>query len=114
VRRGGRAVAHRRRGLAPTPLRGPRSRCNRLCAGRMTLPARETPLMPSRQLHASLHAFATEVRAALAEAVAGGDEIGFEVVEAGARGSRKGLYCYAPLTGEFIERHWEALLELSS
>ena len=77
------------------------------------MPARRNgALMQSRQLHASLHAFATEVSAALAEAVAGGDEIGFEVVEAGARGSRPGLYCYEPLTAEFIERHWDALLEI--
>ena len=58
--------------------------------------------MQSRQLHASLHAFAAQTSAALAGAVAGGDEIGFEVVEEGARGSRPGLYCYEPLTGEFV------------
>jgi hypothetical protein len=68
--------------------------------------------MQSRQLHASLHAFAAQASAALAGAVAGGDEIGFEVVEEGARGSRPGLYCYEPLTGEFVERHWQALLGL--
>ena len=68
--------------------------------------------MQSRQLHASLHAFAAQASAALAGQVAGGDEIGFEVVEEGARGSRPGLYCYAPLTGEFVERHWELLLTL--
>jgi len=33
-------------------------------------------------------------------------------VEAGARGSRPGLYCYEPLTGEFVDRHWELLLTL--
>jgi hypothetical protein len=68
--------------------------------------------MQSRQLHASLHAFAAQVSPALANQVAGGDEIGFEVVEAGARGSRPGLYCYEPLTGEFVERHWQLLLTL--
>jgi len=68
--------------------------------------------MQSRQLHASLHAFAAAVSATLAGAVAGGDEIGFEVVEEGARGSRPGLYCYEPLTAEFVERHWNELLAL--
>jgi hypothetical protein len=68
--------------------------------------------MQSRQLHASLHAFATAVGATLAGEVAGGDEIGFEVVEEGARGSRPGLYCYEPLTAEFVERHWPRLLQL--
>jgi len=74
--------------------------------------AGETGHMQSRQLHASLHAFAAQASAALAGQVAGGDEIGFEVVEEGARGRRPGLFCYAPLTGEFVERHWERLLAL--
>ena len=68
--------------------------------------------MQSRQLHASLHAFAAAAGATLAAEVAGGDEIGFEVVEEGARGSRPGLYCYEPLTAEFVERHWASLLRL--
>jgi tetratricopeptide (TPR) repeat protein len=68
--------------------------------------------MQSRQLHASLHAFAAAAGATLAAEVAGGDEIGFEVVEEGARGSRPGLYCYEPLTAEFVERHWTSLLQL--
>jgi hypothetical protein len=70
------------------------------------------PCMQSRQLHASLHAFAQQAGAALAGRVAGGDEIGFEVVEEGARGSRPGLYCYEPLIGEFIDRNWRELLAL--
>jgi hypothetical protein len=68
--------------------------------------------MQSRQLHASLHAFAAAASVTLAAEVAGGDEIGFEVVEEGARGSRPGLYCYEPLTAEFVERHWATLLQL--
>ncbi|MGD0386030.1 MAG: hypothetical protein ABSB73_07825 [Solirubrobacteraceae bacterium] len=68
--------------------------------------------MQSRQLHASLHAFAVAASATLAGAVAGGDELGFEVVEEGARGSRPGLYCYAPLSAEFVESHWTSLLAL--
>jgi hypothetical protein len=68
--------------------------------------------MQSRQLHASLHAFAVAASATLAAAVAGGDELGFEVVEEGARGSRPGLYCYAPLSAEFVQSHWTSLLAL--
>jgi hypothetical protein len=68
--------------------------------------------MQSRQLHASLHAFAAQAGATLAAEVAGGDEIGFEVVQEGARGSRPGLYCYEQLTAEFVERHWERLFAL--
>ncbi len=69
--------------------------------------------MQSRQLHASLHAFAVAASATLAAAVAGGDELGFEVVEEGARGSRPGLFCYAPLSAEFVEDHWTSLLALA-
>jgi hypothetical protein len=68
--------------------------------------------MQSRQLHASLHAFAAAASATLAAVVAGGDELGFEVVEEGARGSRPGLYCYAPLSAAFVESHWTSLLAL--
>lgn len=75
---------------------------------------RETRGMQSRQLHASLHAFAVEAAFALAGAVAGGEEIGFEVVEEGARGSARTLYCYEPLTGDFVERHWHVLAALAS
>jgi hypothetical protein len=68
--------------------------------------------MQSRQLHASLHAFVAAAGETLAGEVAGGDEIGFEIVEEGARGARPGLYCYEPLTAEFVERHWDRLVAL--
>jgi len=68
--------------------------------------------MQSRQLHASLHAFAAAAGATLAGEAAGGDEIGFEIVEEGARGARPGLYCYEALTAEYVERHWDRLLAL--
>jgi hypothetical protein len=70
--------------------------------------------MPSRSLHAALHAFALEASAALRAEIASGDEVGFEVIAAGAGRERRGLYCYEPLTAEFIERHWSALLSLAS
>jgi hypothetical protein len=68
--------------------------------------------MPSRELHAALHAFAQQAAATLSARIASGEEIDFEVVVERAKGSHAGLYCYAPLTGEFVERHWDALLEL--
>ena len=68
--------------------------------------------MRSRQLHASLHAFAVEAAGVLADALAAGEEVGFEIVEEGARGSARALYCYEPLTGEFVDRHWDMLAAL--
>ena len=68
--------------------------------------------MQSRQLHASLHAFTAQAAATLAAEVAAGDEVGFEIVQEGARGSRPGLYCYEQLTAEYVERHWQRLLAL--
>ena len=68
--------------------------------------------MQTRQLHSSLHAFATDAAATLAAAVAAGDEIPFEIVEEGGHGSRPGLFCYEPLTADFLERHWDGLLRL--
>jgi hypothetical protein len=62
--------------------------------------------MRSGQLHQTLHAFASEVAAVLTAAAARGDDVGFEVVEERARLGRPALYCYQPLTGEFIDRHW--------
>ena len=70
--------------------------------------------MQTSRLHASLHAFASEAAATLAAMVAAGDEIPIEVVEEGADGSRRGLYCWQPRTGEFLERHWEGLMRLGS
>ena len=68
--------------------------------------------MQSARLHASLHAFAADATATLAAAVAAGDEVPFEVIEAGAGGARPGLFHYQPLTAEFIEAHWETLSRL--
>jgi hypothetical protein len=65
--------------------------------------------MRSGQLHQSLHAFAAEAAQALTAITAAGAEIGFEVVEERARAHRPALYCYRPLTGQFIERHWQTL-----
>ena len=50
----------------------------------------------------------------LGAATSRGDEVGFEVVEERARSARPALYCYRPLTAEFIARHWEDLRERPS
>jgi hypothetical protein len=65
--------------------------------------------MRSGQLHQLLHAFAAEAAQALNAVVVSGDEVGFEVVEERARTHRPALYCYRPLTGAFIARHWHTL-----
>lgn len=56
--------------------------------------------MRNRTLHALLEAFTEESGLQLAAETANGAEVPFEVVE--ARGSRSPLYCYRPLTGQFI------------
>ena len=58
--------------------------------------------MRNRQLHAALAAFAEEAAWQLAADTAEGAEVPFEVVAEG-RGDAP-LYCYRPLTGDFIAR----------
>jgi hypothetical protein len=70
--------------------------------------------MPSRQLHVCLHEFAEQAAFVLAAATEAGSEVGYEVVPEGGRGNRPALYCYRALTGEFIERHRDALRSLPS
>ncbi|HEV2776867.1 MAG TPA: hypothetical protein VGV90_14840, partial [Solirubrobacteraceae bacterium] len=67
--------------------------------------------MRHRPLHAALSAFVDEAAWQLAEATAGGDEVPFEIVE--SRGARRDtpLYCYRPLTENFI-RDRRGVLEL--
>lgn len=61
--------------------------------------------MRHRQLHDALRAFAEQAGGLLAADAAAGADIPFEVVEtAGARRHDPPLYCYRPLTGEFIHR----------
>ena len=70
--------------------------------------------MQTSRLHASLHAFASEAAATLAAMVAAGDEVPFEVLEEGVGQRHRGLYCWQPRTGDFVERHWEGLTRLGS
>jgi hypothetical protein len=58
--------------------------------------------MRNRQLHAALAAFAEEAAWQLASLTAEGAEVPFEVVASGRRDAP--LYCYRPLTGDFIAR----------
>jgi hypothetical protein len=56
--------------------------------------------MRNRQLHAALGAFAEEAAWKLAAEAQDGAEVPFEVVTSGRRDAP--LYCYRPLTGDFI------------
>ncbi|HUR84892.1 MAG TPA: hypothetical protein VMY78_06065 [Solirubrobacteraceae bacterium] len=66
--------------------------------------------MRHRPLHAALSAFAEEAAWQFAEETADGAEVPFEIVE--SRGARRDtpLYCYRPLTGNFI-RDRQGVLE---
>jgi hypothetical protein len=55
-----------------------------------------------RTLHSILEAFTADAAAQLSAETAGGAEIPFEVVDAQGRPGRVPLYCYRPLTGDFI------------
>ena len=68
--------------------------------------------MHNRQLHGALAAFAEEAAWQLAAETADGAEIPFEVVRGGRRDSP--LYCYRPLTADFIEQRVGLLSRLPS
>src|SRR3954451_13280574 len=69
--------------------------------------------MRSHTLHTALRAFTEEAGGLLADETARGAEIPFELVEEGGR-ARTPLYCYRPLTGEFVRGHASALEGLPS
>jgi hypothetical protein len=67
----------------------------------------------NRSLHTLLEAFTTDAAARLAAETADGAEIPFELVESDGRpGSRVPLYCYRPLTDEFIGERTNLLAAL--
>ena len=70
----------------------------------------ERTLMGLRQLRSALHAFTQEAAWQLASDAQGGHELPFEVVEEGRRDSP--LYCYRPLTAEFINERSSVLARL--
>src|SRR4051794_41561177 len=68
--------------------------------------------MRNRQLHAALSAFAEEAAWQLQPDTSEGADLPFEVVAAGRRDSP--LYCYRPLTGDFIAERVSLLGQLPS
>jgi hypothetical protein len=68
--------------------------------------------MRNRQLHAALSAFAEEAARQLQSDTSEGADVPFEVVAAGRRDSP--LYCYRPLTGDFISERVSLLGRLPS
>jgi hypothetical protein len=64
-------------------------------------------------LHRLLETFTVDASAGLGAEAAGGAEMPFEVVEERA-GGRASLYCYRPLTGEFIRSRLPMLARLPS
>jgi hypothetical protein len=64
-------------------------------------------------LHAALEPFAVEAAQALCHAASEGEEVPFELARCGAPG-RPSLYCYRPLTAEFIRSHLGLLHGLRS
>jgi hypothetical protein len=74
--------------------------------------AAEPQAMRNRQLHAALAAFAEEAAWQLHSVTAEGADVPFEVVASGRRESP--LYCYRPLTGDFIAERVSLLNGLPS
>jgi hypothetical protein len=68
--------------------------------------------MRNRTLHALLETFTEESGLQLAAETANGAEVPFEVIE--ERGARSPLYCYRPLTGQFIRSRMGLLDRLPS
>src|SRR4051795_6560709 len=75
--------------------------CNARCAQEeRRAPGRTAAPMRNRQLHAALSTFAEEAAWQLQSDTSEGADIPFEVVASGRRDSP--LYCYRPLTADFI------------
>ncbi len=70
--------------------------------------------MRNRQLHAALAAFAEEAAWQLAAAAQDGAEVPFEIVESGGHRRDTPLYCYRPLTADFIRERLGLLGRLPS
>ncbi len=70
--------------------------------------------MRNRSLHGALLSFARDAALHLARDTAAGAEVPFEVVEESGGRRRTRLYCYRPLTAEFIRARLGALSALES
>jgi hypothetical protein len=68
--------------------------------------------MHNRALHDTLAAFVEEAAWQLAEEVSGGAEVPFELIDQGRASAP--LYCYRPLTGQFISERLSVLARLGS
>ena len=68
--------------------------------------------MRDRALHSILEAFTTDAAGQLAAETARGAEIAFELIEAERRPGRVPLYCYCPLTEQFIDERLDLLSAL--
>lgn len=68
--------------------------------------------MRDSTLHSILEAFTSDAAAQLTAETAGGAEIPFEVIDAQGRPGRVPLYCYRPLTTDFIGERLGALSAL--
>ena len=65
-------------------------------------------------LHQALEAFTTDAASQLALEASRGEEIPFELAETEGRLGRPPLYCYRPLTGQFIDERLGVLSGLTS
>lgn len=88
------------------------SRGARARAGRIDGPGSETAHVRNRTLHQLLEAFTAQAADRLETETAGGAEVPFELVE--EPGGSAPLYCYRPLTGEFIRERHDRLTALPS
>jgi hypothetical protein len=70
--------------------------------------------MRSRQLETALALFVEEAADRLQADLDAGAEVPFELDAHSARGHRAALYCYRPLTDDFIRERWQALRMLPS
>ena len=87
--------------------------CKSACAREEGVPRAQNPQrMHNRALHDTLAAFVEEAAWQLAEEVAAGAEVPFELIEQGRASAP--LYCYRPLTDRFIAEHLGMLERLPS
>jgi hypothetical protein len=75
-------------------------------------PAKNPPGVRNGTLHRTLEAFTVEASGRLSADIAGGAEMPFELVE--RRGGTAALYCYRPLTTEFVAQRLATLEPLST
>ena len=69
----------------------------------------EPPSVRSHQLEVAITGFMEDAARRLQTDVACGAEVGFEVEGRGRSATRTPLYCYRPLTSEFMGERWRAL-----